>query len=142
MYELDFRKFCLYFWGEILNTTPTGKKLIGILQKSPNTYTIAIQNSILGNYNTYGSEYRFENRTVYIDPYRSGKINTEKGMQITTKTVTLAHEMGHLTGTKDDGSGQMNNVNACENPVRKELGYPLRGSYESVPGSRSYVPAP
>jgi len=41
----------------------------------------------------------------------------------------LAHELGHFTGVRDDGSGNMNNVRAWENPIMKQLDGMLRIQY-------------
>jgi hypothetical protein len=120
-----------------LNTTKTGAKLISILNKNPNTYTITILQLVRGNPSTYGSYYNSETRVIYIDPYHSTYIHIDDGkkgaMELAPKTVTLAHELGHATGTKeDDGKGtNMLNSTTWENPVRKDLGLPLRKTYKS-----------
>ena len=45
----------------------------------------------------------------------------------------VAHELGHgLTGVKDSGPGNNNNVYANENPILSELGQPTRLSYGGV----------
>ena len=44
--------------------------------------------------------------------------------------ATIAHELGHVIfRTLDDGPARMNNTNLNENPVRAELGLPLRTRY-------------
>ncbi|WP_318392661.1 RHS repeat-associated core domain-containing protein, partial [Enterobacter sp.] len=47
----------------------------------------------------------------------------------TPLSIVIAHEMGHAMGENDDGPGLMNNVKKHENPVRKEMGIPLRVKY-------------
>lgn len=44
-------------------------------------------------------------------------------------TRILAHELGHATGTKDDGPNNMNNVNQNENPIMEPLENKTRTQY-------------
>ena len=48
-------------------------------------------------------------------------IQTDCGNKPASTTRILAHELGHLTGTKDDGPRRMNNVNTWENPIMNPL---------------------
>gem|GEM_PF-2437065 len=73
---------------------------------------------------------------VFIDPNLQVNLNTSMGLQPVTLVVALGHELGHQTGTNDDGwvnGYQMNNVNKWENPLRADLGLPARVSYNSNP---------
>ena len=45
-------------------------------------------------------------------------------------TRILAHELGHLTGTRDDGEGKMNNINEWENPIMTPIDGLERMKYE------------
>lgn len=67
--------------------------------------------------------------TVYVDPCNRLKLPTTKGMLPADLEIVLAHELGHALGKRDDGPRRMNNVNANENPVRRDFGYPERTSY-------------
>jgi len=40
--------------------------------------------------------------------------------------AALAHEGGHALGFEDAGKNNMVNVKANENPVRQEVGFPIR----------------
>jgi len=70
--------------------------------------------------------------TVFIDPDNVISLPTANGMQPTPLEVTLGHELGHANGERDDGPSRMNNVNANENPIRQDLGLPLRTAYTSM----------
>jgi len=72
-------------------------------------------------------------RTVYADPDNDMEVETSAGLQPDPLAVVLGHELGHANGQLDDGPGQMNNINANENPERSDMGLPARTSY-SVPG--------
>lgn len=49
--------------------------------------------------------------------------------------------MGHLIGAHDDGPGSMANILKNENPVRRDLGIPLRTQYDlpRVRRSNKYI---
>ena len=46
--------------------------------------------------------------------------------------VVMAHELGHSIGAIDENEGG-NNVSNNENPVRRDLGLPIRLSYHNYP---------
>jgi len=98
-----------------------GNGMVEKLQKCKNTYDI-IPASRYG-----GADY--SGRIIMIDPDWHPVVSTSKGPEAISSEILLAHEMGHLLGVRDDGDRRMNNVIANENPVRVELGYPIRTSY-------------
>jgi hypothetical protein len=104
-------------------TTPTGAKLVNILQGSSTTYTIHAGDSPLG------SPAQHIGNDVYVNPTFHPSLDTTIGLQDASSTRILSHEMGHLTGTRDDGPGNMNNVNQWENPIMSPLEGYKRTSY-------------
>ncbi|MDR0702342.1 MAG: hypothetical protein LBF61_08060 [Azoarcus sp.] len=108
-----------------LNTTKTGRALTGPLEKSPTVYTIRVVTknayycTVCGSYSN----------AVYMDPYNNPVLPITAGMQPISKAATLGHELGHATGMRDDGPGEMNNVLKYENPIRRELGEPEKTAY-------------
>ena len=77
--------------------------------------------------------------TVYMDPNNGPTIPEATGLEPPALEIVLGHELGHATGTHDDGPGKMNNVNLNENPLRAELGYPLRTEYDDRYGFPSTI---
>jgi RHS repeat-associated protein len=71
---------------------------------------------------------------IYLDPEtKKAYFMTTEGPRHPTLIQILAHELGHVvTGAKDDGPDQMNNINRNENPIMKELGAPERTAYPPV----------
>ena len=70
------------------------------------------------------------NFKITIDVAGSLILQTTDGAQFTPSIIKLGHELPHaILGTLDNGPGRMYNVNNWENPLRKELGYPLRTKY-------------
>jgi len=102
--------------------TPRGKKLCEKLEKSKNTYEIKpTKDDAYFDPNT---------KSVNIDPDFHPETPTTQGIQPAPTDAVMGHELGHAaTGTKDDGKGNMNNVNQNENPIRKCLGEPARTQY-------------
>ena len=76
--------------------------------------------------------------TIYVDPNNLIKLITNQGLVATPLEVVIGHELGHAAGTPDEGPGvgkdKMNNVWKNENPIRIDLGLPVRTKYP--------VPAP
>jgi RHS repeat-associated protein len=64
-------------------------------------------------------------------------VATPCGQEAAPTAIILAHELGHVAGTYDVGPGKMDNVIQNENPVRQELGYPLRTAYPLVRDSEA-----
>ncbi len=96
--------------------TKTGRTLLKQLHASPTTYYIH------KGPGTYGPAYQYKN-DVYVDPSFNPNLQTDScsGSDPASTTRILAHELGHLTGTKDDGPGSLNNVNKWENPIMNPL---------------------
>ena len=90
--------------------TPVGRRLLKQLHDSPQIYYIH------GKAGPRGPVYRLGN-DVYVDPTLIYIMDTDCDHKPASTTRLLAHELGHLTGTRDDGPGQMNNVNKWENPI-------------------------
>jgi len=110
--------------------TGTGRKLLKQLHDSPETFLIHSGSG------PHGPAYQL-GKDVYIEPTFHPIIQTDKGQKPATTTRILAHELGHLTGTGDDGPGRMNNINAWENPIM----YPVEGfNRTSYSGSSSGTP--
>lgn len=105
--------------------TKHGEEICRKLEEAPNYYLITSKDS----HNS--AWYEGKVRAIRIDPNYSPMTNTTQGDQRANTTTIMAHEVGHAaTKTWDDGANQMNNVNANENPVRRELGLPERTTYE------------
>jgi len=74
----------------------------------------------------YGYKIKGDNYVIKIYPNYHPIICTDIGKWWATSTRILAHELGHATGTEDDGIGGMNNINTWENPIMYELEYVKR----------------
>lgn len=99
---------------EYLERSPAGAALIQQLDRSSTVYNLSIDSN--NNPHQQGNN-------VCVDPNSTIYINSDKGIQAATLPRVLAHELGHLTGSKDDGLLNMNNVNRYENPIM----FPLEG---------------
>jgi hypothetical protein len=106
-----------------------GRKLLKMLHDAPETYYIH------GNSGKYGPAYQ-QGNDIYVDPSFYPTINTDAGPKSASTARITAHELGHLTGTGDDGPGRMNNVNTWENPIMFPIEGYRRTSYGSDSGSR------
>ena len=70
----------------------------------------------------------------YIDFCVKPKLLFEDGVvRKATLPRIIVHELSHALGYNDDGIDKLNNVNAYENPIMKDLGEKNRIKYESVP---------
>jgi hypothetical protein len=70
------------------------------------------------------------NYNIQVDVANPVSVMTTQGAQDVPSIIKLGHELPHaIMGTRDNGAGNMNNVNRYENPLRKELGYPARTVY-------------
>lgn len=56
-------------------------------------------------------------------------IGANKGFQAESPLRILGHELGHLTGARDNGLRLMNNVNRYENPIMSPIDGLIRISY-------------
>ena len=96
--------------------TPTGRLLIDMLNISETKYKVITPPfKIPYKYSAYQEDY--PEQYIRIDPNFHPDILTTCGLTRSTTTRILAHELGHLTGTEDDGPNDMNNVNEWENPI-------------------------
>jgi len=126
-----------------LNRTKKGQEICQQLEQSSDVYEIRPMNR-LARYCPPGNIDPFcygKIRTIFIDPYNNIMLPTNRGMQPGPKAVVLGHELGHAIGYYDDGPDMMNNVNANENPIRRQFGLPPRTSYtvpeiQWVPGTK------
>jgi RHS repeat-associated protein len=103
---------------EKIRSTPKGKELIDKLEKKSwlGLGLISIDYTIHGA-GPHGHPAYRQGNDVYIDPNFQPIIDTDCGKKVASTTRILAHELGHLTGTDDDGPDNMNNVNTWENPI-------------------------
>ncbi len=90
---------------------------------------------------------------VLIDLQHLPCANTTDGVKPVPLVIELAHELGHAYGEANNDSSaydsdsknpsisgdRMSNVNENENPIRQQLGYPLRISYD-IDGSSDGSP--
>jgi RHS repeat-associated protein len=70
--------------------------------------------------------------TVFVDACDFPLIPTTAGMQPITLPVLIGHELGHAWGYRDNTTATDrlgDNVRMVENPIRQELGLPLRTRY-------------
>lgn len=88
---------------------------------------------ILRTNNEFTFNAKLNSAEINIDPLFRATADTTEGRQPSSLAAMIAHELGHaLFGVADDGPGNMNNVNAYENPVRIQLGEPKRTTYYKV----------
>jgi RHS repeat-associated protein len=107
--------------------TERGSQLENALETSSTVYTITNQQ----NGNAY---FNPSTKTISVDPNFHPPTIVDTGhscaVQPAPTDAILGHEIGHAaTGALDDGPGNMNNVNQNENPIRRQLGEPLRTTY-------------
>ena len=95
-----------------------------------------------------GAAYIPSTNTLVVDPNFHPTINVrnacgQSGYEAASTAIILAHELGHAaTGLSDGGPDPGDNVNQIENPIRLELGLPVRTSYRPVPGFSYYPSSP
>ncbi|MBK6738660.1 MAG: hypothetical protein IPG64_12490 [Haliea sp.] len=118
-----------------VNSTRRGMEITAPLEASTQIYRIV---PITHDAYYCGSCATDTHLTVRIDPYNSIDLPTTGGMQPASLAAVLGHELGHAAGFHDDGPGQMNNVNANENPIRSALGESARTAY-SVSGQLNWT---
>ncbi len=102
--------------------TPKGKELCNKLLFSDDKYDIGPA--------TDDAYFDPATKQIRVDPNFHPPTETTSGTQPAPTDAILGHEMGHAaTGAKDDGPGNLNNVNQNENPIRTSLGEPTRTAY-------------
>jgi RHS repeat-associated protein len=105
-----------------VRNTPKGKELCNKLLLSNDKYDIGPT--------TQNAYFDPATKNIKVDPNFHPPTDTTSGTQPAPTDAILGHEMGHAaTGAKDDGPGNMNNVNQNENPIRTSLGEPTRKAY-------------
>jgi RHS repeat-associated protein len=92
--------------------TKAGNALLYTLEASATRYIIQVGPGPGGQAYCHSPSH-----TVYVDPSFHPLINTTSGLQAASTFRILAHELGHFTGSKDDGPNSMNNVDKYENPI-------------------------
>lgn len=103
-----------------------GKELYKLLHSSDTEYEIRFRRES----ERKGSFARLRCNLVVVDPADLDRtFRTEVGTAKYKLERILAHEMGHLTGTRDDGPNRMNNVNEWENPISTPLDGHVRTGY-------------
>ena len=102
--------------------TPKGNELCNKLLLSKDKYDIGPTSD-----NAYFDP---KTKNIRVDPNFHPPTYTASGTEPAPTDAILGHEMGHAaTGAKDNGPGNMNNVNQNENPIRTSLGEPKRIAY-------------
>jgi hypothetical protein len=110
--------------------------LVQMAENSPNMYVLT---------DLYNDQYQAAYYDL-LDPFLINinpdfhpliQVATPCGQEAASTAIILAHELGHVAGTYDVGPGKMDNVIQNENPVRQELGYPLRTAYPLVRDSEA-----
>ncbi|MFO6298409.1 RHS repeat-associated core domain-containing protein, partial [Rahnella selenatireducens] len=115
-----------------VGSTKHGKEMISKMLASEHNYIIR---GLKPDDEKYKRSHRYVDNefTIYIDinDHSTVKVKTKFGCkeQESPIYIILAHEIGHVMGTKDDGPGFMSNVKSHENPVREEMGLPPRVAY-------------
>jgi RHS repeat-associated protein len=103
--------------------TVYGANLINTLETSSTVYTITNE----ANGDAY---FNPNTNTISVDPNFHPMTQTSAGTQPAPTDAILGHEIGHAaTGTLDNGPNNMNNVIQNENPIRLQLGEPIRCAY-------------
>lgn len=115
---------------EQLMQSPAGAALVNQLESSSAIYTLQV---VSGGPLSPGTTFRpivpGSNGSVHVDQCPNVNFDSNKGTQLATPLRILAHELGHLTGTRDNGPGRMNNVNGYENPIMTPIDGLIRTSY-------------
>jgi len=106
----------------------TGSVLISELENSPLTYTIT--NNILAPNNAYWDP---TNNLISVDPnfHPTIPVANACGREESSTAIILAHEIGHAVRNDPLGhpENEWPNVLENENPIRLQMGLPLRTAY-------------
>lgn len=76
--------------------------------------------------------YSMRTDTIYLDPRGQHIVDTLNGSQMAAPIVILGHELGHASMYPNNlvlSYSEGRTINLFENPLRLELGFPLRGGY-------------
>jgi hypothetical protein len=109
---------------ERLLSTQVGARLRERLESGTLAGPLTIELNLRGDdftaYRVPGEEI---GETVVFDPWTLPNVETQRGLLPATRETVLAHELGHAVlklETEDDV------IREVENPLRQELGLPLR----------------
>jgi RHS repeat-associated protein len=116
-----------------LKTSEEGRKLIEKLENSPVIFTIVFNSND-------DDSYESSTRTINWDA-TSGLVSGDK-KSIQSAALGLAHEMGHgaqdldkLLAGKTRSQIEADNLARYETPIAKQLGEPIRKSYNDISGT-------
>lgn len=119
-----------------LNThSQTARGIDADLENSSTVYKIEPTNDMGDDEYCPSSDYlgcEGHDHTVFVDTCDFPPIPTTDGSQPITLPVLIGHELGHAWGYEDNVTATDplgDNVRMVENPIRKELGLPLRTRY-------------
>ncbi|MEO9599795.1 RHS repeat-associated core domain-containing protein [Parasphingorhabdus sp.] len=107
---------------KIVFATTRGAEMKAAALKSPETETLTISPEtgiVSGNP---------ANGETIIDPSRTLRANTEKGVETPSDAAVVGHEFGHAIMKVRD---ETRNINENENPIREELREPLRTDHRN-----------
>ena len=123
-------------YAQLNAQSATAREMDAALENSPNVYEIRPTND------PYNDQYCLTGqedgcggspRTVQVDPCHRPYIPTTAGLQAIPLPVLIGHELGHAwLGYNDNTSATDplgDNVRMTENPIRSDMGLPLRTSY-------------
>lgn len=123
-------------YAELNRRSETARSINADLEKSPIEYQIrytsdqAIANGYCPSPDYKGCE--GYNHAVLIGMGDLPLIPTTAGMQTISLPVLIGHELGHAWGYQDNNTQKDplgDNVRMIENPIRREMGLPLRTRY-------------
>jgi RHS repeat-associated protein len=118
-YADEYSKSVLLPMLQKLAGSEKGAQLLAELQNSKTVFVLKAEHP--GRIpEEFGSGY-VRGNNLYVSLCTQRYINTTNGWVPFDPLRLLAHELGHLTGTKDNGIGQMNNVNKYENPIMQPI---------------------
>jgi uncharacterized protein RhaS with RHS repeats len=114
----------------------TAREMDAALENSPDVYEIrSLNDPKYDQYCLTGQEQGCSGqpRVVQVDPCHRPYIPTTAGLQAISLPVMIGHELGHAwLGYNDNTSSSDplgDNVRMIENPIRSDMGLPLRTSY-------------
>ncbi|WP_266168928.1 RHS repeat-associated core domain-containing protein [Dyella subtropica] len=122
-------------YAELNSRSATARAINSDLEKSSTVFEIRPTGDMDNDKYCPSSDYlgcEGHPHTVFVDICDFPSIPTTAGMQPITLPVLIGHELGHAWGYSDNPSATDplgDNVRMVENPIRQEMGLPLRTSY-------------
>lgn len=114
----------------IYSSSQAGQSLISKLDRASDEYYLWASDSIQGSPFDPGFSIRvYGGGEVCTNPNPTGQFQSTNGPVDLSAARVLAHELGHLTGVKDDGFMNMNNVVKFENPIMTPIDKQTRVTY-------------